>query len=153
MISDEQAELLLSQRAQNARKQRRGLRSPYLLAGLLRCTCAANFDGDAGALQMSSALWQSGRQERNRGARLSFTRCSRNILTIHTLDYIRDQLVRLKLKTSASRQGRVEGIKVRLKKIDRQISNLTALLTEVAHQRPSLSKIDELESQRVVLAA
>jgi site-specific DNA recombinase len=43
MISDIQAEQILAQRALKSASQRRGRRSPYLLAGLLRCTCGANF--------------------------------------------------------------------------------------------------------------
>jgi site-specific DNA recombinase len=48
MISDVQAETIMAKRALKSRSQQRGRRSPYLLSGVLRCVCGANFVGDAG---------------------------------------------------------------------------------------------------------
>jgi site-specific DNA recombinase len=154
MISDVQAELILSQRALKSRSQQRGRRSPYLLAGLLRCVCGANFDGDAGYYKChrrkEGCDSRGIRQETIEQAVLGVL--FEQYLTVETLANIRQQLVRLEATTSARHKRDAEGLGAQLKDITRQIDTLIELLTEVEHRRPYLTKIDELETQRVALA-
>jgi site-specific DNA recombinase len=154
MISDVQAEMILAQRALKSANQQRGRRSPYLLAGLLRCVCGANFDGDAGYYKChrrkNGCDSRSIRQETIEHAVLGVL--FEQYLTVETLASIREQLVRLESTTGARHKRDIEGLGAQLKDVTRQIDTLIALLTEVEHRRPLLSKIDELEAQRVALA-
>ena len=72
---------------------------------------------------------------------------------VETLASIREQLVKLESTTGARHKRDIEGLRAQLKDITRQTDTLIALLTEVEHRRPLLAKIDELQAQRVVLAA
>ncbi len=154
MISDVQAEAILAQRALKSASQQRGRRSPYLLSGLLRCVCGANCDGDAGYYKChrrkAGCDSRSIRQETIEQAVLGVL--FEQYLTVETLAGIREQLVRLQSTTGARHKRDIEGLGTQLKDITRQIETLVALLTEVEHRRPLLTKIDELEAQRVALA-
>ncbi len=154
MISDIQAEQILAQRALKSASQRRGRRSPYLLAGLLRCTCGANFDGDAGYYKCHRRKDGCGsrsiRQETIEQAVLGVL--FEQYLTVEMLAGIRDQLVKLESTTGARHKRDIEGLRAQLKDITRQLDTLIGLLTEVEHRRPLLTKIDELETQRIALA-
>jgi site-specific DNA recombinase len=155
MISEVQAEMILAQRSLNSASQRRGRRSPYLLAGLLRCACGANYDGDAGYYKCHRRKDGCGsrsiRQETIEQTVLGVL--FQEYLTVETLAGIREQLVRLEATTGARHKRDIEGLGTQLKEVTRQIDTLIALLTEVEHRRPLLTKIDELETQRVALAA
>lgn len=150
MISDEQAESIQGQRKQNGQRQRRARLSPYLLSGLLRCACGANFDGDAGYYKCHDRCGsRSIKKETVEQAVLDtlFTQ----FLTPDNLAGMRDQLVKLDAKTSANKRTDTEGLQASLAKTSREIDELVTMLTEVVHRRPLLAKIDELEAQRVAL--
>jgi site-specific DNA recombinase len=154
MISDGQAEIIMAQRALKSASQQRGRRSPYLLAGLLRCVCGANYDGDAGYYKCHRRKAGCGsrsiRQETIERAVLGVL--FEQYLTVETLAGIREQLIRLESTTGARHKRDIEGLGAQLKDVTRQIDTLIALLTEVEQRRPYLTKIDELETQRVALA-
>jgi hypothetical protein len=155
MISDVQAEMILAQRSLKSASQRRGRQSPYLLAGLLRCAYGANYDGDAGYYKChrrkdgcdSRSIKQGTIEQAVLGVLFE------QYLTVETLASIREQLVKLEATTGARHKRDIEGLRAQLKDITRQTDTLIALLTEIEHRRPLLTKIDELEAQRVVLAA
>ncbi len=152
MISDEQAELIFSQRARNGRKQCRRRHNAYLLAGLLRCACGASFDGEAGYYRCHGRCGsRSIKQETVEQAvlRTLFV----DYLTTDTLAAIREELLALEARTGNSRRTEMEGLQQQLKDVSRKLESLTTLLTEVAQPRPLLAKIDELEAERVALAA
>jgi site-specific DNA recombinase len=154
MISEAQAETIMAQRALKSRSQQRGRRSPYLLSGLLRCVCGANFVGDAGYYKChrrkEGCDSRSIRQETIEQAVLGVL--FEQYLNVETLAGIREQLVRLESTTGARHKRDIEGLGTELKDITRQIETLVALLTEVEQRRPLLTKIDELELRRVALA-
>jgi site-specific DNA recombinase len=154
MISDAQAELILAQRALKSASQRRGRRSPYLLAGLLRCVCGANFDGDAGYYKCHRRKDGCGSRSIRQGTieQAVLGVLFEQYLTVEMLAGIRDQLVKLESTTGARHKRDIEGLRAQLKDITSQLDTLIGLLTEVEHRRPLLTKIDELETQRVALA-
>jgi site-specific DNA recombinase len=140
MISDVQAEMILAQRALKSANQQRGRRSPYLLAGLLRCVCGANFDGDAGYYKChrrkdgcdSRSISQETIEHAVLGVLFD------QYLTVEMFASTREQLVRLESTTGARHKRDIEGLGAQLKDVTRQIDTLIALLTEVEHRRPLL---------------
>ena len=152
MISDEEAESILHQRAQNGSRQRRPRRSSYLLSGLLQCRCGANFDGDGGFYKCHDRCG-SRSIKKETAEHAVIDALFSQLLNVGTLADIRDQLIKLEAQTKSGRRDESVILKARLGEISRKIRDLVALLTEVTHQRPLLTKIDELEEQRVALEA
>ena len=154
MISDEQAKSIALQRVENGRKQHRGRSSPYLLAGLLKCPCGANFNGDGGYYRCHRSDQCGSRSIKKETVEQAvlgvlFTQ----YLTKDSLDSIREELVKLESRKGARKQSDREGLNSRLKDITRDTDKLVGLLTEMSHTQPLLKKIEELEVARIAILA
>lgn len=147
MITDEEAETILRIRNVQKRRASRHRRNDYLLSCLVRCRCGANVHGDSGFYRCAK--------------RCGVRSVKKEVLEVVALRALFDQfftedsLCRLQreveelIAEQTPRQTHLaEQIRRELRQTERQISELTTLVTEIEHRRPLLERIDSLEATR-----
>ena len=150
MITDEEAEAIFRNRDSQRQKATRYRRNNYLLSCLMRCSCGARIDGDGGYYRCHDRC----------GVRSIKKETLEHALTdaLFYQFFTEDSFVRLQQEVEelfAEQQLKqiylVEQIKREMRKTEKQITELTDLLTEIKHQRPLLERIDALEDRRLGL--
>ncbi len=149
MITEEEAEQILKDRevARASRKRRRV--SVYLLAGIFRCGCGANMSGDSGYYRCQKRCGNKGIKKETIETAIINTLFEELI----TKDAILKILAMVKKHTTkkTDETSKYISLSKEVKSIEKQIQDIIALLQKVKHQRPLLTKLDELEEERVEL--
>ncbi len=151
MITNEEAEAILKQRNKQRMTQKRRRTNSYLLSGLVKCGCGANMDGEAGYYRCHNRCGnRSVKQERIEKVvvELLFDK----FLSAEILADLKNEIEKELATAKPSHDSYLKGLKKELKEIERQISEIMDLVTQVNHKRPLLDRLDNLEENRTNLA-
>ncbi|WP_200916969.1 recombinase family protein [Jeongeupia sp. HS-3] len=146
MISDEEAEQILSRRQQRSVKGKRGRLSPYLLSGLLYCGCGQPVYGCGGFYRCNGKCGErSIRQDRLDQAALTtlLTRVLSDDAIRQTVDAVNRQLAQL-AKRSESDPAQIKRSQQRLQ---HEQDTLVSSLAHLEHREPLLRRIDQLSEE------
>ncbi len=148
MISEEEAELLLSVREQERRSRKRKRVSHYLLSGILVCRCGSNMIGESGFYRCQKRCGNRGIKKET----IEKIVVEQVFERIHTPEMLRKlkQQIENEQKKSSARDLNQE-IRREVKRIEKQIDELIDLLHQMQNKRPILERIDALEEDRKAL--
>lgn len=147
MITDDQAERILENRRKSSETGRRQRKHDYLLAGLLRCKCGAAINGNVGYYRCKDRCgMRSVKKEALEGAVISAL--SSEFLTESVaLGIQREARAYAKnFKTESERERDL--LAQRIAQLDREISDLVAILSQLTNKRAVLERLDQLEVDR-----
>ena len=147
MISEEEAEAIFRNRDAQKRKASRYRRNNYLLSCLMRCSCGARVDGDSGYYRCHDQCGVKSIKKETLEHALTDA-LFEQFFTEESFVRLQNEVEQLFAEQQPKRTYLVEQIRQELRKTERQIADLTELLTEVKHQQPLLDRIDSLEDQR-----
>ncbi len=149
MITESEAEQLLTEREQARTGRKRRKVSHYLLAGLLHCKCGANYNGNSGYYRCQKDCGNRGiKKETIEG--IVVDALFEQILNESTVKNLLNR-IQAEAKKQPQADNKSAKLKQELKHIEKQIQDLVQLITQVKHQRPILEKIDLLEEERGTL--
>lgn len=147
MTTDDEAYAFLHQRESARAQCKRLRRNNYLLAGLLRCRCGANVDGDGGYYRCHVRCGACAiKQEALEEAVLAIL--CQEFLTPETIEALKAEIDRELASKSENSDRFLVQLNDELRQIERQITELVGLVTQVNHKRPLLERLDKLEEER-----
>ena len=147
MITDEEAELMLSNREAARKRRKRRNVNHYLLSGLVQCQCGANMDGDSGFYRCHIRCGNRGiKQETLEKSVIEFL--FNQFLSLGSLKELKKEINAHIKRSKSKKPERATQLKKELASIEKQINDLLEMARQVKHQRPMLEKIDLLEDER-----
>ena len=149
MITEDEAEQILKEREVSRASRKRRRISTYLLAGIFKCGCGANMSGDSGYYRCQKRCGNKGIKKETIEEAIIST-LFEQLLSQNT---IMELLGKIKKNNSqkTTETNKVTALNKEIKEVEKQINEIITLLQKVKHQRPLLSKLDELEEERVEL--
>jgi site-specific DNA recombinase len=131
-------------------KARRFRRSAYLLAGLLRCACGANFDGDGGYYRChvrcgARAIKQETLEQSVCGLVLD------NILTAETLRNLVQEARAQSARRDSSGQDALRRSQQRIQEIAKERDKLLDMVLKAKHTEHLITRLDALEDERIAI--
>jgi len=152
MITDEEVEAIFRERDKQRRRQSRYRRNHYLLSSLMNCSCGARVDGDGGYYRCHERCGVRAIKKETLERAVLETIFS-EVFSEEYLTTLQQEVVQL-IKSRRPQKGTLMAQVTRqIREVDRQVSDLAGMLTEVRHRRPLIERIDALEDQRQSLEA
>lgn len=152
LISNEEAEAILKHCQQRRASQTRHRRSVYMLGSILECGCGARMEGNSGFYCCSKSCGMRG--------------IKRETLDQAVLSAVIDKLVNLTMLVELRKQVQKEcqnqarnlnstqaHAENQLREIEKEMRELSSLISKARHQRPILERMDSLEDERLRLEA
>ncbi len=150
MISDEEAETLISRREKERASRKRKRITPYLLSGIIRCRCGANMDGAGGYYRCHARCGNRGiKQETVEQAVIEIL--FDKIMSPEAIRDLRETIQSEIGRNHKSSDSASKRLKKAISQVDKQVEEIINLLQQVKHQRPLLAKLDQLEEERSAL--
>jgi len=150
MITEEEAEAILASRHKQSKKQKRYTRKNYLLSSLAKCSCGASLDGESGYYRCHDRCGAKGiKQETLEQAVLNLI--LNELLSDNNLALLKDE-IEIAQKSIKPAENHIKAqLEKEVKEIDRQVSELISLLTQIKNRTPLLERIDSLEDEKISL--
>ena len=147
MITDQEAEAIFRNRDAQKLKVSRYRRNNYLMSCLMRCNCGAKVDGDGGYYRCHDRCGVKSIKKETLEHALIDTLFDQ-FFNEESFLLLQQEIEELFIEQQPKLTYLVDQIGRELRKTEKQITDLTGLLTEIKHQRPLLERIDSLEETR-----
>ncbi len=151
LITEDEAHTLLNQLQRRSQAVTRQRRSVYLLGSLLQCGCGARMEGNAGYYCCSQSCGARG-IKRDTLDQAVLAAVLDKLVTLESLSALRAEIEKQARTAQQTQDSHGQVLQQELKALDKEIRELTGMLTEVKHRRPILERLDQLEEQRQALA-
>ena len=148
MISEKDAEMLMSLREKERNSRKRKRISHYLLSGVLVCRCGNNMVGDSGFYRCQKRCGNRGVKKETIEA-VVVEQLFGHIHTPEMLMKLKKHIEKEQKKTST--KDLTKEIQIETKRIEKQINELIDLVCQVQNKRSILDRIDTLEEERKLL--
>jgi len=152
MITDEEAETLLSNREKDRAARKRRRISTYLLTGIVKCRCGANLCGEGGYYRCPKRCGNRG-IKKDTLEKVFIDLVFEELFSTETMDELKEAIRIKSLKSKAEKPNRQEELKKQLRTLEKEIEDIIDLVQQVTHKRTLLSRIDTLEEERAVVEA
>lgn len=150
LITDEEAEAIVAQlEASKCKRIYRG-KSPYLLAGLLKTPAGDPWHGDSA--DQYRARPSHGRGRRILKKKIEDVIVGQVLADMQSREFVQQLTAEARRFVLAQAEDPAAELRQRIQEITNQIGKATDLVLKAAHPEPLLRKVDELESQRKVMA-
>ena len=147
MISDAEAEAIFRERDKQKMRQSRYRRNHYLLSSLMVCKCGARVDGDGGYYRCHVRCGVRAIKKETL-ERTVLDEISCQLFTADFLQALRQEVTEMLEAETPEQRHLADHVRKSLNDIDREVSELAGLLTEVRHRRPLIERMDRLEDER-----
>ena len=152
MITDEEAEAISRERDKQSKAQSRFRRNHYLLSSLLICVCGARIDGDGGYYRCHDRCGaRSIKKETLERAVLD--EIFVELFSEEYLSALQAEIAHLRRSQRPQKASLLAQMQKEIREIERQVTELAKLMTQVRHRRPLIARIDNLEDERQSLEA
>lgn len=150
IITEKEAEAILAQREKQRIKSTRFRKNHYLLSGLLKCACGANMDGDSGFYRCHDRCGSRGIKKETIEQAVINVLFS-ELLTMTFMNDLKAEIAKQYKDQSKNKVHILQALKKEMHDIEREITELVKLMSQVKHQRPLLARLDNLEEERLSL--
>jgi len=147
MITDEEAETLLSNREKDRAARKRRRISTYLLTGLIKCRCGANLCGECGYYRCPKRCGNRGIKKETL-EQVFINLVFEELFSSETIEDLKEAIRKKTLKSKLAKPNRQEELNKQLRTLEKEIDGIIDLIQQVTHKRTLLSRIDALEEER-----
>jgi len=152
MISEKDAETLLTLREKERASRKRRRISVYLLTGLVQCKCGANLTGDSGYYRCQKRCGKRGiKKDTLEQVFINFV--FDQLFSTSSIDALKKSIHKNTINSKSKKPSRIDELNKQLKTLDREINSVIDLVQQVTHKRTLLSRIDTLEEERAGVEA
>ncbi len=148
MISDEEQEAIEQQGRVYSNAKTRTRNSDYLLAGLIKCSCGANYQGDSGYYRCGKRCGTKGVRKENI-EQLVVDKIMESFLKLAPVKQLKEIVVKEMRANRKHLRTKQEHLQESLRLTENEIKDLMKLASQTTNPRPMLMRIEELEQERL----
>ncbi len=146
LITDAEAEQLIAKLENASRNHSRATRTDHLLTGLLRDKEGCAWYGDG------AGFYRCGKGKRIRSAVIESTVVASLAQDLRSTDFVKEFTMAAKRQAdNRAKDGELPKLRAEMAKLEKQILNLSNLLSETTTPAPLLRHIEQLEQKRAAI--
>ena len=150
MITEEEAENLLTRREKERASRKRRRVSVYLLTGLIQCQCGANIIGESGYYRCQKRCGKRGIKKETL-EQVFIDLVFEQLFSPKSIAALQKSIQKKVLQSKSKKPNKIDQLKKQLKELDKEINSVIDLVQQVTHKRTLLSRIDALEEERTTI--